>query len=83
MSQNILEQQTVDWVKERIGGASQVLRRHRIDPTSRMTLAVAAAATSVTPAELLAEMDYRARLQAHKIVKAGRVEMELEQLVEA
>jgi hypothetical protein len=78
MSQNMIEQQTVAWVTGRIDGASTVLRTHKIDATNRMSLAVAAAAASVTPGELLAEMDYRGRLQARKLVGTQPAEVELE-----
>jgi hypothetical protein len=81
MSKNFIEHQTVDWVCEQVEGANALLRGQGIDPTSRMSFAVAAAAASVTPGELLAQMDYRARLQARKLAAAQPEEVELERVV--
>lgn len=55
------EQQTVEQVKKHMPYASTVLRTHRIDVNGRMSLANAAAATSNTPDELLAAMEYQVR----------------------
>lgn len=60
------EQKTVEDVIEHVQSAESVLRTHAIDPTNRMSLANAAAATSNTPDELLAVMEYKLRHQAQK-----------------
>ena len=59
-----LEQQTVDQVVSRVSGTSDILRSYGIDPSSRMPLAQAAAAVSVSPDELLAVLEYRMRRMA-------------------
>jgi iron-sulfur cluster repair protein YtfE (RIC family) len=66
MRNGSVEQQTVDQVVVRIPGASSALRRYGIDPTNRMLLAQAAAAASVVPDALLAELEYRARRMAQR-----------------
>jgi hypothetical protein len=72
-----IEQQTIDQVTTRSPEAKAVLRRYRIDPTSRMTLATAAAATSTVPDALLAEMEYRMRRMSRR-QRLEQMERELE-----
>ncbi|HJZ46755.1 MAG TPA: hypothetical protein VKE41_06300 [Roseiflexaceae bacterium] len=67
MRNGSVEQQTVDTVIARIPGASSVLRSYGIDPTNRLSLAQAAAAVSVTPDALLAELEAKARRAASVI----------------
>lgn len=62
------EQQTVDQVMARIPEAGQVLRSYGIDPTTRLTLSQAAAATSAPVDELLAIMEFKARRAAQRPV---------------
>jgi len=62
---NHYEQNTVEEVIVHVPEAESVLRTHAIDPSTRMSLQNAAAATSNTPDELLAIMEY-------KIRRAGR-----------
>jgi hypothetical protein len=59
-----LEQQTVDQVITHASGTSDILRSYGIDPSSRMPLALAAAAVSVPADELLAVLEYRMRRMA-------------------
>jgi iron-sulfur cluster repair protein YtfE (RIC family) len=61
MRNNSLEQQSVARVAAQLPEARRVLRSYRIDSTNRMTLAQAAAAASVEPDALMAELEYRAR----------------------
>jgi hypothetical protein len=68
MRNGSIEQQTSEQVIERIPGASSVLRGYGIDPTNRLSLAQAAAAVSVTPDALLAELEDRARRLARRQV---------------
>lgn len=55
------EQKTVDQVVARVPEAGRVLRSYGIDPTSRLTLAQAAAVTSAPVDEMLAVMEIKAR----------------------
>jgi iron-sulfur cluster repair protein YtfE (RIC family) len=66
MRNGSIEQQSVDQVIARIPGASGVLRSYGIDPTSRMSLALAAAAVSTTPDALLAELEERSMRLARR-----------------
>ncbi len=61
-----IEQQSTEWVASHIAGAGVVMRRYGIASNSRMPLDVAAAAASVTPDELLAVMESRARRMAQR-----------------
>lgn len=80
MRNGSLEQQTVAQVLTHVPEASSTLRSYGIDPTSRISLAQAAAAASVAPDALLAELEYRMRrtAQQHK----QRVHWREEELVE-
>ncbi len=62
-----IEQWTVDQVVEKIAGAENVLRPQGISVTNRLSLANAAAATTIETDELLAMMDYRLRRAAQKV----------------
>jgi PIN domain nuclease of toxin-antitoxin system len=64
-----LERRPVAQVSERIAESRRVLRDHRIDPSDRMTLAVAASAASVTTDELLAVVEERQRRAARRLAK--------------
>lgn len=55
------EQKKVDQITARIPEARRVLRTYGIDPSSRLTLAQAAAATSTPTDELLAVLEFKAR----------------------
>jgi iron-sulfur cluster repair protein YtfE (RIC family) len=66
MRNGTVEQQAVDQVVARIPGAISVLRSHGIDPTNRLSLMQAAAAVSVTPDALLAELEAKARRLARR-----------------
>jgi len=77
MRNGSIEQQTVEQVIERIPGSSSVLRSYGIDPTNRMALAQVAAAVSVVPDALLAEIEDRARRQARRQVAAKPVLLDL------
>ena len=66
MRNGSVEQQAVDQVVARIPGASSVLRSYGIDPSNRMSLMQAAAAVSVTPDALLAELEAKARHLMHR-----------------
>jgi iron-sulfur cluster repair protein YtfE (RIC family) len=66
MRNGSIEQQSVDQVIARIPGASGVLRSYGIDPNSRMSLALAAAAVSATPDALLAELEERSMRLARR-----------------
>jgi len=70
MRNGSVEQQTVDQVLARIPGASSVLRSYGIDPTNRLSLAQAAAAVSVTPDALLAELEAKARRLALRAARS-------------
>lgn len=78
MRNNSLGQQKVDQVTARLPGAGRVLRSYGIDPSNRMSLDVAAAAVSMTPDALLAELEYRARRAAQRRSHEELMEMELE-----
>jgi len=63
-----LERETVAQVMAHDPAAvSGVLRSYRIDPTNRMSLAVAAAAASTTTDELLAVIETRMRRAARRL----------------
>jgi len=63
---NHYEQNKVEEVIEHVPQSNTVLRTHGIDPTNRLSLQNAAAATSNTPDELLAIMEYKARRATQK-----------------
>jgi hypothetical protein len=77
MRNTSLEQKTIDQVTAGSPEAKAMLRRYRIDPTNRMTLATAAAATSTVPDALLAEMEYRMRRMSRR-QRLEQMERELE-----
>lgn len=52
-------------VAQKVPGAREILREHRID-TSNMRLRDAALAAGVEPDELLAQIEARARRMAHR-----------------
>jgi len=84
MRNGSIEQQTVDQSIARIPGARDVLRGYHIDPTSRMSLAAAAAAASVVPDALLAELEERMRRMARRqVVQAPEYEQLQERAVGA
>lgn len=60
------EEQTVTEVTERVPEARRVIRSYHLSTTNRVPLDIAAAEASVTSDELLAVMEYRARLAAHQ-----------------
>jgi iron-sulfur cluster repair protein YtfE (RIC family) len=66
MRNGSVEQQAVDQVVAHIPGARSVLRSYGIDVTNRLSLTQAAAAVSVTPDALLAELEDKARRLAHR-----------------
>jgi protein-tyrosine-phosphatase len=66
------EQQTVQQVIDRIPGSARTLRAYGIDPTSRLTIAQAAAATSTSTDELLAMIEHRARRATQQTPGAQR-----------
>ncbi len=84
------EQQTVDQVMARIPEAGQVLRSYGINPTSRLTLSQAAAATSSPIDEVLAIMEFKARRAAQRpvvpterpVVYSGIAQLEHEEVEE-
>jgi iron-sulfur cluster repair protein YtfE (RIC family) len=78
MRNGSIEQQPVEQVMARIPGASNVLRGYGIDPTNRMSLALAAAAVSVTPDALLAELEAKAMRLARQHVAEEQELLEIE-----
>lgn len=72
-----IEQRSVGWVSEHIPGAKRAMREYGIAPNSRMALDVAAAAASVTPDALLAEINYRDMIAARRLRKRRAAEFEL------
>lgn len=64
------EQSTVESVAQKLPEARAYLREARIDNTSRLFLRDAAAAASVEPDELLAQVEARIRRQARKAAPA-------------
>ncbi len=60
------EEQTVKEVAERVPEARRVLRSYRISAWNTMPLDIAAAEASVTPDELLAVVEYKARRRARQ-----------------
>ncbi len=84
------EQQTIDQVVARIPEAGQVLRSYGIDPSSRLTLSQAAAATSSPVDEVLAIMEFKARRAAQRpvapaeqpVVYSGITQLEYEEVDE-
>jgi hypothetical protein len=69
VSSRELERQPVAQVSGRIAESRQALRGYRIDPSDRMTLAVAASAASVTTDELLAVVEERQRRAARRLAR--------------
>lgn len=66
MQNGSLEHHTVDHLLEQIPESRDLLRAHRMAPTSRLRLADACAATSVHPDELLAQLDDQIRRAARR-----------------
>lgn len=62
---NHYEQNKVEEVIEHVPEVNNVLRTHAIDPTYRLSLQNAAAATSNATDELMAVMEYKARHPNH------------------
>ncbi|MCS6938634.1 MAG: hypothetical protein RMJ55_11660 [Roseiflexaceae bacterium] len=60
------EEQTVKEVAERVPEARRVLRSYHISASNDMPLDIAAAEASVTPDELLAVVEYKARRRARQ-----------------
>ncbi|NTU77888.1 MAG: hypothetical protein HGA45_00555 [Chloroflexales bacterium] len=60
------ENSTVETVAQKLPEARAYLREARIDTTSRLSLRDAAAAASVVPDELLAQVEARIRRQARR-----------------
>ncbi len=60
------EEQTVKDVAERVPEARRVLRTYHISASNAMPLDIAAAEASVTPDELLAVVEYKARRRARQ-----------------
>ena len=60
------EGKKVDQIAARVPGAGQVLRKYGIDPTNRLTMVQAAAATSTPVDEVVAVMEYKARRAARR-----------------
>ncbi|MFQ3632892.1 hypothetical protein [Roseiflexus sp.] len=60
------EEQTVKEVAERVPEARRVLRAYHISASNAMPLDIAAAEASVTPDELLAVVEYKARRRARQ-----------------
>ncbi|PMP85752.1 MAG: hypothetical protein C0183_04660, partial [Roseiflexus castenholzii] len=58
------DEQTVNEVAERVPEARRVLRSYHISASNAMPLDIAAAEASVTPDELLAVVEYKARRRA-------------------
>lgn len=87
MGNSHYEQHTVAEVLKQLPEAQVTFRSYGIDPTNRLSLAQAAAAVSVTPDALLAELEYRTRRAAQRVRRQERreehVELYDEELVEA
>lgn len=66
MRNGSIEQQSVAHTLSHVAGASDILWRSGIDPTSRVSLRQAALAASVAPDELMAVLEYRARKAAKR-----------------
>ncbi|NJP04841.1 MAG: hypothetical protein HC837_04010 [Chloroflexaceae bacterium] len=60
------EEQTVEQVADHIAGANSVLRTHNIDPTTRLSLSNAAAATTNVTDEVMALLETQARRAARQ-----------------
>lgn len=60
------EEQTVKEVAERVPEARRVLRSYHISAWNTMPVDIAAAEASVTPDELLAVVEYKARRRARQ-----------------
>lgn len=66
MSYRNHDDRTVNETAEHLPKARDVLHTYNIDPTNRFSLAQAAAATSVTPDEVLAVLEYKMRRNIQK-----------------
>lgn len=76
------ENSTVETVAQKLPEARAYLREARIDSTSRMLLRDAAAAASVVPDELLAQIEARIRRAAARPVEApAAVEVDEEEFM--
>jgi hypothetical protein len=78
-----LEQQTAEEAIARVPEAAAVLRSYRIDPTNRMSLATAAAAVSMAPDALMAEIEEKLRRAARRRVAVPQDEVLQERAVGA
>ena len=72
MRNGSFEQQTAEHVITHTPEAAAVLRSYRIDPSNRMSLATAAAAVSMSPDALLAEIEDKLRRAARRRVTPWR-----------
>lgn len=77
------ETSSVETVAQKLPAAREYLREARIDTTSRLTLREAAAAASLAPDELLAQIEARIRCDARRaparpveVAPAARAEKE-------
>ena len=64
---SMIEQRPTSWVAANIPGARAVLRNYGISPDSRMAFNIAAAAASVSPDAILAELGYREQAAARRM----------------
>lgn len=69
------EQKKVDQVIAQVPEASKVLRSYGIDPSSRLTLAQAAAVTASPVDEVLAVLEFKARRAMQQRQRAEREEL--------
>lgn len=72
------EEQTINEVAGRVPEARHVLRAYHISASNTMPLDIAAAEASVTPDELLAVVEYRARRRARQAPAVREYAMEEE-----
>ncbi len=72
------EEQTVKEVAERVPEARRVLRAYHISASNTMPIDIAAAEASVTPDELLAVVEYKARRRARQAPAIREYAMEEE-----
>jgi hypothetical protein len=64
---SMIEQRPTSWVAANIPGARAVLRNYGISPDTHMAFNIAAAAASVTPDAILAELGYREQIAARRL----------------
>jgi hypothetical protein len=78
MMSRFIEQRPTSWVSENVPGARSVLRNYGIAPDSRMAFGIAAAAASVAPDAILAELGYREQLAVRRLREQEREQFDLE-----